>query len=743
VISRRGFSLFEVAVSILVVAVAVLGFALLLPAALRTHEQSRFSLYANAQALSLIESFATVPVANGGLKCHLEAPNPWDIPAGRRGFDPDLEIKSSAIRGPLRPVPLDVAYRIDSAGDEIRALLDAGGYLYYSNPRAVTQHRVEAPDDPRPPNETIKLLVGVHGAAQVNAVANNPWKAWPYYQPYPSPPGRKAQPTHASAGWEGDSYEADADPDLARLWETDLAATDGSWDYDRGANKSGIGWYNWLGTQHERWGKSLTGMGWLQAKGQFALALWYAWRKGLPADLLFGRADMADVDAAYRNGDWVQAQRFLAHAAMCMTRHFALEATPARPGQSMGGVRTGSIWWPPPVTGEMYGTPASPGLLAGIAIPGNDDPSLFSDRSLPVPNNLTSLLSILPAGLGTPFSSLAPPSGHPNPLPGHFYLTHDMIVNYHETSLAMVMRHTAEWPYDLQVPRPLNRMIMMDHPLMEFDLIPDASHPILSGQIAGVSNDTNIAASVKALAVQAQQWRPLAAESFVNPGRDLEGVVFDWPTLEGNRAHFTLTQRFAATERAREMVFWAVPWTDWEDWETAPSAPVDASRYFRVRPDVHPAGKMTDVYMGTPWRDYTANSTAMWFDGHQWSARNPEKPSLFAFPVAGLPTDSNVLKETIGADNRHDQNQQEAWAHRFSEQTGYRIADQGYRPVWSTLGDGTPVSDPKMVFSGRYGADRNGNQLLDRGTLPASVRLRATEVARFVYYDPRLTLTVR
>ena len=46
-------------------------------------------------------------------------------------------------------------------------------------------------------------------------------------------------------------------------------------------------------------------------------------------------------------------------------------------------------------------------------------------------------------------------------------------------------------------------------------------------------------------------------------------------------------------------------------------------------------------------------------------------------------------------------------------------------------------------FLGTYGADRNDNHLLDRGPLPKSVRVRATTVARFQIYDPRVPVMVR
>ena len=48
-----------------------------------------------------------------------------------------------------------------------------------------------------------------------------------------------------------------------------------------------------------------------------------------------------------------------------------------------------------------------------------------------------------------------------------------------------------------------------------------------------------------------------------------------------------------------------------------------------------------------------------------------------------------------------------------------------------------------QVFSGLYGADRNYNHKLDRGLVPKSVRLRAVEIARFNFYDPRVQVTTR
>jgi hypothetical protein len=46
-------------------------------------------------------------------------------------------------------------------------------------------------------------------------------------------------------------------------------------------------------------------------------------------------------------------------------------------------------------------------------------------------------------------------------------------------------------------------------------------------------------------------------------------------------------------------------------------------------------------------------------------------------------------------------------------------------------------------FIGRWGADRNANQQLDRGQVPRSTRMRAVTVARFNYYDLRVPAVIR
>jgi hypothetical protein len=112
--------------------------------------------------------------------------------------------------------------------------------------------------------------------------------------------------------------------------------------------------------------------------------------------------------------------------------------------------------------------------------------------------------------------------------------------------------------------------------------------------------------------------------------------------------------------------------------------------------------------------------------------------------MADVPTGSRILWWRVPPDNSHDQSQEETGYFRHGSGIEYQdSADRGYDRTTSTYPDGTPVPDPKAILSGLYGGDRDADQLLDRGKLPSSVRLRAREVARFVVYDPRLAITVR
>jgi hypothetical protein len=282
----------------------------------------------------------------------------------------------------------------------------------------------------------------------------------------------------------------------------------------------------------------------------------------------------------------------------------------------------------------------------------------------------------------------------------------------HENCMRLGMKFQASYPYDWGSPRPIQRALMMDHPLIEYDL----GSPLLSGTIFGAG-------------VAAQQWKPVSAQPIVHAGVNMDypsltSFVPSPPSLDpaagtsiwGDPAHFTLTAPFEPAERCRQIVFWAVDWQSYEDFETAPSAPVDASKYPKGAP--------------YPGRTFAGLMTAIGFaDSHQYVYRNPEKPILFNTDMSNLPTGTRAPYPIPPPGSSTP-----------VVSVPGQIGNDNDNPSPPDQGNGAAATD---LFSGRWGADRNRNSLLDRGPVPKSVRMRATLVARFNYYDPRVPALLR
>jgi hypothetical protein len=296
-----------------------------------------------------------------------------------------------------------------------------------------------------------------------------------------------------------------------------------------------------------------------------------------------------------------------------------------------------------------------------------------------------------------------------------FTLNRATIQNYHDNCLKLVMRYAASHPYDWGSPRPLNRAIMMDFPLIQYD--PFAGY---------ITPDTTSFAGYN-YGKPAQQWNLLSAQPITNIGRSFsypaQPLATMWPggrLASAPPSHFTVTRAFKAADRCRQIVFWAVDWQSYEDFETAPSAPVDASRYPTSAPNR--GNSSVASLMGMEFADR-----------HQFNVRNPEKTLVFLSDPTGRATGDDTI-QIMGPDNM-------------------AVGGQG------NAFDRGSASPNRLIFSGRYGADRNCNGTrtetdasgrivkmfgkLDRGELPRSVRMRAVTVARFNYYDPRLPLVAR
>lgn len=624
--SHRGFTLFEVSISLVLVSFGVISVLMLFPQGIKAEQMARMRVIAGMKALEIIDSFATSSNANPSTET--EAPDAWDVPAGYKVFSPDLETRINSHRYGIMPVPLEIARRLDSDNDEISRVLAEGGQLFYSQASGATglEEVTQGAVVKQPDALTQRLVFAVVGYAQNNHLAFLPQKAWPYHAPYPSPPGHSEKQDRYHAGdqasfvyqncrialWEGvgsggpDNGLGTTDADIAKVFQH---GTYGYRPYALGGTKDEAGAIRYLQS-----------------------ALWYVGRKGITADWYAPiepftvKAKVDERMAAFRalpDHEWwkyVQAFRFLSHAATCMTRWKNLTELGGQPSSTMG-------FTIPAATIDM-GT--SPEVM----------------------------------------------------------LTHDKIVYYHELCLQMAMLYAASQPYDWGAPRPTQRSIFMDHPLIEYDLW---SFP-LSGTITNTTQ-------------AAEQWRPVAARPITNIGRSMDFPDRPIPaTLWGDSTNFTLARPFKAEERCRQLVFWSVDWMGYEDFETAPSGPIDASKYQFAAP------------IGTTNIDELSQrmGASTWPDHHIYQFRNPEK--VITFTDAGVPT------SPTGTDVR---------TRRILNQNGGGGTDMGGH------------IDSRRRFLGRWGADRNFNGVLDRGPLPRSLRLRASEVARYNFYDPRLTLKLR
>ncbi len=279
------------------------------------------------------------------------------------------------------------------------------------------------------------------------------------------------------------------------------------------------------------------------------------------------------------------------------------------------------------------------------------------------------------------------------------------------------MKFAACFPYDWSVPRPAQRSIMMDFPLLEYDLFT----PPLTGAMNGT-------------AVTGSQWKPIPAQPITNFGGSYQfpggtqgiggGLVTYPPTspLWGNTDHFTLCAPFAPAERCRQIVFWMADWLQYEDSELVPSAPVDASKYAFAGPRGTAGGKFGINAFSLANRMGDGGWGGIkWWDHLLFAYRNPEKALTFMQDVSdpgAYPNGADM--SAIMLLNRSANNGQ-----------AFFTQDQG------------PSAPAMSIFSGIYGADRNFNLRLDRGPLPKSARLRAIEVARFNYYDPRIPDMIR
>lgn len=159
------------------------------------------------------------------------------------------------------------------------------------------------------------------------------------------------------------------------------------------------------------------------------------------------------------------------------------------------------------------------------------------------------------------------------------------------------------------------------------------------------------------------------------------------PTASSGTGRFNLTAPFTAAERCRQLIVWSVDWQSYEDFEEAPSAAYDSGRL--------------------SWRPKSATQAD--------EQRNP-----------------------------YDTKPPAEWLLVFNAaRTGTLVSQSLYNVDAFHGSSSNPTVPSPMEYFGRYGADRNGNQVFDRGTTKKSVRMKAKTIARFNLYDPRGHVVLR
>ncbi len=711
------FTLFEVALSLGLVAFGVVSVLMLLPAGLKAQQLSRFQILAAAKAEEMVEAFVAAP--NGNPALDTEGMTLYDVALAHRAETWDLESRLSSHRFGLMPLPVELARRLDSDGDEIKDILDQGGYVYYSQPLASTNTE-EQGQAVAPPNEAQRLIIGISGFAQQNCMHSLQLKNWPYHTPMPSPPLHtfhmadlwlpQRDYTQSSYWnynvWPWPDYEYQSGPDWRNKvecwcmpWET--APGNGDPDIQKvydwpDENNVHCGYFpyacgrlwDWPSGDHvfnatqlvppSQPGQPVSAAALL---GDYpsrpgvlryvAATLWYAQRKG------FGPSALATVDDPHRpftSADererWkeVQAFRFLAHAATCLTSWYSFSA-PSEDDDLQRGVR------------------------------------------IPVVNL---------AGL---------------PSPSDMRITHQLITYYHERATWLVNQFASSYPYDWAVPRPLNRVTMMDYPLLQSDIFtPPLPEGLPANPLYGADWNRFIGRPVDD---HPHNWRVLSPEPVRNvgvsqtyPASPINPTMRDngyEPTSQfGDISHFNLTEPFEAAERCRQIVMWVVDWQSYEDFETLPSAPVDASKY----PIAGPRSgwhENNDKPVTSIVHSFDARMVDLEFrDEQMWTYRNPEKTIMF---WTGNPSGTVVDPRTLPTG---------------TDVTPYMVLNDNGTGDWTNeYPDKGPSLEARKVFNGLYGADRNFNRKLDRGPVPKSVRMRATTITRLNFYDPRVQAILR
>jgi hypothetical protein len=198
------FTLFEVVISLLLVTIAVTTILMLMPMGVKAQQMARYQLYASVKANEFIESYSQCIADFNVTQDHnaFQLNVNWPYNNGNGTFGSHLTDK--AIYGCLGqydlerivvnsnegnyPIPLNIARRLDSPGDEIQKTLDLGAHIYYCDPfpgKNATRGMNTIGALPDASGDLQRLAWAVVGYPQQNALPMDPLEQhhnemWPF-----------------------------------------------------------------------------------------------------------------------------------------------------------------------------------------------------------------------------------------------------------------------------------------------------------------------------------------------------------------------------------------------------------------------------------------------------------------------------------------------------------------------------------------------------------------------------------
>ncbi len=581
--SRRAVTLFEIAISLLVMSAAVTSAALLFPVGLRAQQVSRFQLYAGVKMIQLAEQYSAQD--HQFLRRQTEAEK-----LGQSSFTyshlTDLEYAETGAHPNAfgMPVPDVIARRFDSDGDEIARILDEGGHIYYSSPRPAQASfwNEWSEEDVLVQNDVQKVVFGIVGYPQQDALVSHPCISWPYFEYHPAPP------IEASYG--------------------------GVWpEIDTWSDNAAVPTWTAAGEQPPAPGCD-----------PFPRAPWP------------GLTEAQQVCAAWK----IDAD------AMILACQDLISATGVAVVASAGG--------PVPIApAPLPSGPWSP----------------TDDQVFPKPYQVLALRFLAFATAWRTDPTQATPANA---------VQRRYAQDCFDAAMRWARRYGAANPYDWGAWRASQAITAFDYPLLQFDLFPAALSAPAIAEIDHGGGDVDRSWKVIGPLRPTSFGRARGHHGYANPIPPNHGAI---AASFGDESHFTLAQPFAAAERCREIVFWAVDWQSYVDFESAPSARFDS-------------------------RNHNLDSLGEYVT-HGDFAMNPEREYVW----------STSARTPVSM----------TWHGQLHYRAGYSLSQ---------------YPDPDWLL-GNWGADRNGNGRFDSGTIPAATRLRAQRVASFDCYDQRILTSVK